>query len=195
MEFVQSAGEAVYLPHGVAHSVLNLRDNVAVTENFLFVDGLPELMSKIALDEISDFRPGWDEQAVKKLYYGGLVSARDRDAMRRAYEHAVRRVTQVRHFLFKKDGKNVPPYFLRSPTSAKSPNPRARTSSSLSSARRRPSTSDTDHSQGRSCQSRCQPQAVGKTPLPPSPGPWEGQPQRSGQNFLSTMRTLKIFSG
>ncbi len=100
VEFVQSAGEAVYLPHGVAHSVLNLRDNVAVTENFLFVDGLPELMSKIALDEISDFRPGWDEQAVKKLYYGGLVSARDRDAMRRAYEHAVRRVTQVGHSSF-----------------------------------------------------------------------------------------------
>jgi len=40
-EFVQGPGEAVYLPHGLAHTVLNVRDNVAVTENFLFVDALP----------------------------------------------------------------------------------------------------------------------------------------------------------
>ncbi len=72
---MQGPGEAVYLPHGLAHSVLNIRDNVAVTENFLFVDALPELMSKVVLDEISDFRPNWDEHAIKKLYYG-LVSAK-----------------------------------------------------------------------------------------------------------------------
>lgn len=94
LEFVQAPGEAVYLPHGLAHSVLNLRDNVAVTENFLFVDGLPELMSQIVLDEISPFRPDWDERAVKKLYYGNLVGADDRRAMRRAYEHAVERVNR-----------------------------------------------------------------------------------------------------
>lgn len=31
-------------------------------------------MSKVVLDEISAFRPDWDERAVAKLYYG-LVSA------------------------------------------------------------------------------------------------------------------------
>lgn len=93
LEFVQGPGEAVYLPHGLAHSVLNLRDNVAVTENFLFVDALPELMSKVVLDEISAFRPGWDEHGLRKLYYGGLVDAEDRDAMRAQYEHAVKRVS------------------------------------------------------------------------------------------------------
>ena len=41
MEFVQRPGEALYLPHGRVHAVLNIRDNVAVTENFLFVDALP----------------------------------------------------------------------------------------------------------------------------------------------------------
>ncbi len=67
-------------------------------------------MTKIVLDEISDFRPGWDERAIKKLYYK-LVSDQvnkgydnknknnkanfpfqDRAAMRRMYDHAVRRV-------------------------------------------------------------------------------------------------------
>lgn len=32
-------------------------------------------MSKVVLDEISDFRPDWDEMAVRKLYYG-LVPAK-----------------------------------------------------------------------------------------------------------------------
>ena len=34
-------------------------------------------MSKVVLDEISDFRPGWDEQAISKMYYK-LVSQRVR---------------------------------------------------------------------------------------------------------------------
>ena len=49
IEFVQGPGEAIYLPHGVAHSVLNLEDNVAVTENFLFVDALPGKSNKQTL--------------------------------------------------------------------------------------------------------------------------------------------------
>jgi len=48
-------------------------------------------MSKVVLDEISDFRRNWDEPALQKLYYG-LTEARDRHAMRATYEHAVRRV-------------------------------------------------------------------------------------------------------
>ena len=111
---MQGPGESIYLPHGLAHTVLNLRDNVAVTENFLFVDALPELMSKVALDEISMFRPGWDEPAIKKLYYG-LVSAKvseshfrdvakltgflqDRAAMRSMYDQAVKRLNERPQF-------------------------------------------------------------------------------------------------
>ena len=41
LEFLQAPGEALYLPHGLVHSVLNVKDNVAVTENYLFVDALP----------------------------------------------------------------------------------------------------------------------------------------------------------
>ena len=40
MQFVQRPGEAVFLPSGMPHAVLNLRDSVAVTRNHLFVDAL-----------------------------------------------------------------------------------------------------------------------------------------------------------
>ena len=40
LEFVQRPGEALYLPHGRVHTVLNLENNVAVTANFLFADAL-----------------------------------------------------------------------------------------------------------------------------------------------------------
>ena len=41
IQFVQRPGEAVFLPSGMPHAVLNLRDGVAVTTNHLFVDALP----------------------------------------------------------------------------------------------------------------------------------------------------------
>ena len=41
MQAVQKAGEAIYLPYGTPHTVHNLEDNVAFTENYLFVDAVP----------------------------------------------------------------------------------------------------------------------------------------------------------
>ena len=41
MQVVQKAGEAIYLPYGTPHTVHNLEDNVAFTENYLFVDAVP----------------------------------------------------------------------------------------------------------------------------------------------------------
>lgn len=87
-EFVQGPGDSLYLPHGMGHAILNIRDNVAVTENFLFVDALPELMSKIALNEIDMFRPKWEEMGFRKLYYQH-ASKTDRKAMRAHYDFAV----------------------------------------------------------------------------------------------------------
>ena len=40
-EGVQGPNEVIYLPNGLLHTVLNLEDNVAITENYLFVDALP----------------------------------------------------------------------------------------------------------------------------------------------------------
>ena len=43
-EGVQGPNEVIYLPNGLLHTVLNLEDNVAITENFLFVDALPGII-------------------------------------------------------------------------------------------------------------------------------------------------------
>ena len=44
-EFVQGPGEVIFLPGGLTHSVLNLRDNVAYTENYLYVNSLPGMLT------------------------------------------------------------------------------------------------------------------------------------------------------
>ena len=91
----------IYLPHGLVHTVLNLRDNVAITENYLFLDAIPgsnwnpslckinyrfkmnavllffvELVKFLALDEIAVWRPEWSNQVWKKLYFSNLISAK-----------------------------------------------------------------------------------------------------------------------
>ena len=40
VEAVQGPGEVIFLPHGLTHCVLNLHDNVALTENFLSISGI-----------------------------------------------------------------------------------------------------------------------------------------------------------
>ena len=41
LELVQGPGEVLFLPQGLTHSILNLHDNVAYTENYLYVGALP----------------------------------------------------------------------------------------------------------------------------------------------------------
>ena len=47
IEFVQGPGEVIFLPHGLTHAVLNIHDNVAYTENFLYVSALPGKLKKL----------------------------------------------------------------------------------------------------------------------------------------------------
>ena len=41
IEVVQGPGEVIFLPNGLTHVVLNIQDNVAFTENYFYVNGLP----------------------------------------------------------------------------------------------------------------------------------------------------------
>jgi hypothetical protein len=41
LEVVQGPGEVLFLPQGLTHCILNLQDNVAYTENYLYIGGLP----------------------------------------------------------------------------------------------------------------------------------------------------------
>ena len=53
LQAVQQPGEAIYLPFGVPHTILNIEDNVAVTENHLFVDAVPGIQLKTNVDHVS----------------------------------------------------------------------------------------------------------------------------------------------
>ena len=44
LEFVQLPGEVLYLPYQMPHTIFNIDDNIALTENYLFMDALPELV-------------------------------------------------------------------------------------------------------------------------------------------------------
>ena len=63
MQAVQKAGEAIYLPYGTPHTVHNLEDNVAFTENYLFVDAVP---GKIKASQYKLLTPG-SSQATRRL--------------------------------------------------------------------------------------------------------------------------------
>ena len=40
VEVVQGPGEVIFLPERLTHCILNLHDNVAYTENYLYVGGI-----------------------------------------------------------------------------------------------------------------------------------------------------------
>ena len=46
LEVVQGPGEVLFLPQGLTHSILNLHDNVAYTENYLYIGALPGILFK-----------------------------------------------------------------------------------------------------------------------------------------------------
>ena len=52
-QFIQKPGEVLYLPHGYPHTVHNLEDNMALTNNALFPDALSSLVNVLALKKIS----------------------------------------------------------------------------------------------------------------------------------------------
>ena len=79
----------IFLPSKVPHTILNLQDNVAITENYLFVDGLIELTKYLALDSLAIFRSNWAEVAWKRLYFSHLLEAKDRRLMKAMYEHVI----------------------------------------------------------------------------------------------------------
>ena len=51
LEIVQGPGEVLFLPQGLTHSILNLHDNVAYTENYLYIGALPGILLKTYFSE------------------------------------------------------------------------------------------------------------------------------------------------
>ena len=53
VEAVQGPGEVIFLPHGLTHCVLNLHDNVALTENFLSISGIGGKIFKTSANNVA----------------------------------------------------------------------------------------------------------------------------------------------
>ena len=92
IEFIQSPGEVLYLPQGMPHSIHNIDDNIALTENHLFSDALPDLVKAITADGISHWVPSWNEVVAYHNLYMHYANKEDRMKMREMYKHITKLV-------------------------------------------------------------------------------------------------------
>ena len=87
-QVVQEPGEVLYLPHGYPHTIHNVDDNIALTNNYLFPDALRPLVKALRLQMISEAAElaGWsEERALHNLYMTSSRAAREqiRDTVKR----------------------------------------------------------------------------------------------------------------
>ena len=50
-QFLQRPGDTLYLPPRTAHAILNLEENISVTENYFLADSLEELIHGLMMGE------------------------------------------------------------------------------------------------------------------------------------------------
>ena len=86
IEAIQKPGETIYIPHGQAHAVLNLDENLSVTENFLSLGAMDELAKFHAFDwNLFQFdSEGASERVWRNLMNRDLM--KDRDARKYGQE-------------------------------------------------------------------------------------------------------------
>ena len=87
-QVVQEPGEVLYLPHGYPHSIHNVDDNIALTNNYLFTDAIRPLVKALRLQIISESAElaGWSEEtALHNLYMTSSRAEREqiRDTLQR----------------------------------------------------------------------------------------------------------------
>ena len=72
-EFVQSPGETLYMPANMAHAIMNVEDNMSVTENYFLIDSLEDYIHGVMTGDIvieKDYR--CEEMFWKSLYFKQL---------------------------------------------------------------------------------------------------------------------------
>ena len=97
LEFVQQPGEVLYLPQGMPHTVHNVDDNIALTENILFSDALPGLVKAITGDRIHPWVTDWDGAMAYHNIYMQYASKEDRGKMRDMYAHITKLIQRYPH--------------------------------------------------------------------------------------------------
>ena len=91
-QVVQEPGEVLYLPHGYPHTVHNVDDNIALTNNYLFPDAIRPMVKALRLQIISQTAElaGWSEEtALHNLY---MTSSRE---TREQIRDTVQRITRL----------------------------------------------------------------------------------------------------
>ncbi|XP_059079459.1 uncharacterized protein LOC131877717 [Tigriopus californicus] len=86
IETVQKPGEIIYVPHGMGHAVLNIDENLSITENFLHVGAMDELAKYYVFEQ----KPmQYDVENAAKRTWMNLVNRDIKDKRHRRYAKAM----------------------------------------------------------------------------------------------------------
>ena len=87
----------LYLPHGMPHTIHNVDDNVALTENYLFSDAVPQLVKAMGANLINPWVPDWNETLAYHNIYMKHTNKDDRVKMREMYQHVTKLCRRYPH--------------------------------------------------------------------------------------------------
>jgi len=87
-EFIQGPGETLYIPGNLAHAIMNINDNVSITENFFLVDSLDDWVHGMMAGEtlIDDDCNGRVKEKFWKQMYFRVLKRSEREAVRAMIE-------------------------------------------------------------------------------------------------------------
>ena len=91
---MQGPGETIYMPGSLAHGVFNIDNNLSITENYLLVDSIDDLVHGVMIGEEAiggDYNTRDEEILWRSLYYQTLrhTDRRALKAMRDQVEEMV----------------------------------------------------------------------------------------------------------
>lgn len=83
-EFIQGPGETIYMPGNLAHAIMNIDENVSVTENYFLVDSLDDWVHGMMTGEnlIDDESDGLEEEIFWRAMYFRHLGREDREVIR-----------------------------------------------------------------------------------------------------------------
>ena len=71
-QFLQRPGDTLYLPPRMGHAILNLEENISVTENYFLADSLEELLHGLMMGESVMSGEEYEERLWLSLYHNLL---------------------------------------------------------------------------------------------------------------------------
>ena len=81
-ELIQSPGETLYMPANMAHAIMNVEDNMSVTENYFLIDGLEDYIHGVMAGDIVIERDSLCEEIFWKSLYFKQLGRADRQVAR-----------------------------------------------------------------------------------------------------------------